>query len=396
MNTDNLAAAAAELERLAARFDGLSITHPPMAMCFVKCVSNLYEPKQFLNSFPCEPPPEPWLSCVVRGDFDDADEPIFSEYVRTRALIYLKSGEAWPALISLASQAGRLLSHFPSELWPTYDLRHICGSPTSAGWRWFNMVFGLALETPRPAVLSVDDADRGGIFWWHKTTSVLKYQTDGAWVREKIRETGRYAATIEDMAVQSKNAVRLLIERATDQGFLATTPAVSVASPPPVAGPDAPPMEKKFTKEEKAMWWYEAMCRIEQRPLTEAEAYEELREIVDSRDIPGLKTPWSPSEPELPPANLSFESFAKYLQRCRRKAREESRVTDAGSVVQQIRSDGVHPKGSRVVEPSTLPAVRSDAARLRAAAAKQKDLDAMATNLDDDIEPPIDSQGCPI
>ncbi len=390
MESQSLSASVvAEFKRLRDHFQDLSARQPPLGMCFLKTHNDFEDVVGHQSGIHCVPPPEPWLSCVDKGCFETQqiewpDGP--HHQVITRTLIFNVNKSDLPRLAVSAAHAGHLLQFVPRWVWPQVSTYWTTTSRTENGWRWFNTVFDLALGPPNPKLLSVDNSDRGGFFWWHDSQSTLAYVGDFALAMDYIKRDGRYGAVISDMATQSALAISLILE-------LTGVESASVSGATSATQATLPNGLQRYSAEQKAWHWYQWICRQQKKDLDEQLAFELLKDLATTKE-PHYCPPWS-DRAEWPAFDIEPETFQKYLSRQRRKSELRPRSTDAGSVVRISRNQGRGDDNSRAMKP-TLPLARhARAAELRAAADDQAARDAEAALHGFDIEPPIDSQGDP-
>lgn len=389
MHNDTMSQQAVEeFKRLRERFEDFSATRPPVSLCLVKTCSDIGDVRKHESGLWCVPPPEPWLTLVNKGCYEDGDDPrmVWESYV-IHVLIHKADPGDWEQLAVIAAHAGRMLDFVPRRVWPQISTYWQTAARTQNGWRWFTTVFDLALGPPHPKLLSVDNPDRGGFFWWQDSQSPLQYVGDGPRVMEAIKRDGRYGAVISDMAKQSALAVGLILE-------LAQVECTTAAPLTPQDGRLVPFSLSRFSKEQKAWWWYRWICDREKKDLDETVAYEVLQELV-SRKEAYVCPPWSPTKAEWPSANISVETFRKYLSRHRLQSEPQSRSADAGSVVRSTSQYGGGDHDVRSVTPEVSLPRHRQASEFRAAEKEQAARDAEAALYGFDLEPPIDSQGDP-
>lgn len=379
-----------ELKRLKDRFEDLSRHHPPVSLCVVKVCKPIEDHRRHESGLFCVPPPEPWLSLVEAGAWQSLEDMIWNwdAYI-IRTLIRRADDEAWRRLTPVAAHASRTLQLVPPEAWPGGRMWNSLSMYTQDGWRWFNTVFDLALAPPHPKLLSVDNSDQGGFFWWEDSRSPIVYTSGDSRIMEEIKQTGRYGAVISDVALQSALAISCFLDLVYAAPAAGEEPENSVR-------PLDPSGERPFSKEEKALWWYRWVQALEpEREISEEEAYTLLQNLATTKES-HVHPPWSPNRTEWPSTRMSLETFQKYLARCRLKKQLRARHVEGSSVVRQLARDGVISSDARVV-PATEPNPRHPQAKsLRAAAADQEARDAAAAELGYELEPPIDSQGFPI
>ena len=380
---------AEEFKRLRDRFEELSRTAPPATLCLVKASYYVDEPRKD-GEFPCLPPPAPWSALVRQGHWDCKEDMWTGHFAVERSLIRDVDPQAWDKLKNLASQAARLLPLVPRDAWLKDSTWITLSLPTENGWRWFNVVFDLALDTPRPRFLSVDNDERGGIFWWedeHDPTRLFYGggHFDGRTIREHMKETGRWGAVITDMAVQSMHAIDLILSLVGPIEHLA-------GKATGVAGEGDTRRQTNSTKEQQAAWWYEWLCGMTDRDLTHEEAYEALLKLAATREAP-VFAPWSPNKASWPSSKISLATFKKYLERARLTEQQKPRFAEGSSVVRSLPKSGTLRADARVVPPEVLAGKHGKASQLRKAAADQAARDAEAAAFG--VEPPIDSQGDP-
>ena len=128
--------------------------------------------------------------------------------------------------------------------------------------------------------------------------------------------------------------------------------------------------------------------------LEGSEAVAALRELASKKGA-YICPPWASSRAEWLSANVSPETFKKYLSRHRLQSEPKARLADASSVVRLPPQDGRNDHDNRAMTPVTPLARHRQAGELRAAEADQAARDAEADFYGFDIEPPIDSQGNP-
>jgi hypothetical protein len=379
---------AEEFKRLRDRFEELSRSAPPATLCLVKAIYDPTEPRKH-GEFPCPPPPDPWLSLVERGEFDTKIELDLLERVVERALIRCADLQTWKTLTNLATQTGRLVKFVPHDAWIRDTMWITLALPTEKGWRWFNTVFDLALDIPRPRFLAVDNEDRGGFFWWvDQDGARLLYHQDHPDVRNHMRRTGRWGAVITDMAVQSMHAIDLILSRSgpVENPRGGATGAVGERD-------DATRRGTNYTKEEQAAWWYEWLCKSTGTEFNPEEAYECFQKLAAEKE-PFVHTPWSQKKASWLSSKISLETFKKYLERARLKKQQRPRFAEGSSVVSSLPKSGTLRDDARVVPPEVLTGRHGKASQLRNAAADQAARDAEAAAFG--VEPPIDSQGDPL
>lgn len=378
-----------EFKRLRDRFEELSRTNAPATLCLVKASYYFDEPHND-EEFPCLPPPGPWEVLVRGGQFDCKEELFTGVFVVKRAMIRNVDSHTWDKLKNLASQAARLLPLVPRDAWLKDSTWITLSSPTENGWRWFNVVFDLSLDVPRPRFLSVDNDERGGIFWWpehgESRLHYVKGECDDRSIREHIQETGRWGAVITDMATQSMHAIDLILSRVGPIARL-TENATDI----PEKGEKRRPTN--YTKEQQAAWWYEWLCKMTDRELPLEEAYEALVKLAAEKDA-CVFPPWSPSKATWPSSKISLETFKKYLERARLEKQQKPRFAESSSVVSSLPTAGTLRDDARVVPPEAPASRHAKARQLRIAVAGQAERDAEATALG--IDPPLDSQGDPL
>jgi hypothetical protein len=379
----------AEFKRLRERFDALGDTTPPVGVCLVRTHNSFEDVLVHPSGLHCAPPPDPWLSLANDGSFESEIEELecgSCDPHITRTLIFNASKTERARLTVLGGHAGRLLSFVPRFVWPQVSTQWTAASRTENGWRWFATVFDLALGPPHPKLLSVDNPDRGGFFWWQDSQSRLIYVRDNSHVMGFIKRDGRYGAVISDMARQSALAISLILElcgaEPTPRSELAT--ATDGGLPSRVA---------RYTAEQKAWYWYQWICGQLKEDLDEESAFEYLKKLATNQE-PHHQPPWSDSA-EWPSTDISPQTFKKYLSRHRLKTELKPRSVDAGSVVQVSPQHNRGGDNTRALAPETPLARHPQAAALRAAESEQAARDAEAATYGFDIEPPIDSQGDP-
>ena len=380
---------AEEFRRLRDRFEELSARGSPTAVCLVKTCSELADVRRHESRLWCEPPPEPWLSLVKSGCYEDGDDPrvIYEAYV-IQVLIHKATEDDWERLAVSAAHASRLLAFVPRRVWPLVSTYWTAAlARTENGWSWFNVVFDLALGPPHPKLLSVDNPDRGGFFWWRDSNSRLEYVGDSPRVMDFIKRDGRYGAVISDMAKQSAIAISFILEQA---GVGSPT----TVHPPVHAGIGLPRELTRYSKEQKAWWWYRWICEYEKQDLDEGMAYEALQQLASKKEA-YVCPPWSSNCADWLSTSISLETFKKYLSRHRLQVEPKARCADASSVVRLPPRDGRNDHDTRAMTPVTQLARHRQAGELRAAEADQAARDAEAAFYGFDIEPPIDSQGNP-
>jgi len=383
---------AEEFKRLRDRFEELSRTSPPATLCLVKAFYYVDEPRKD-GEFPCLPPPAPWSALVRQGHWECKEDIWTGEFAIERALIRHVDSQAWERLKNLAAQAARLLPLVPRGAWLKDSTWITLSLPTENGWRWFNVVFDLALDTPRPRFLSVDNDERGGTFWWEDEydPSRLFYGRgvfDGRTVREHMQETGRWGAVITDMAVQSMHAIDLILSRVghVENSCGDATGAVA-------AREDNTRRETKYTKEQQAAWWYEWICKMAEHDLTIEEAHEALLKLAAKKEA-CVFAPWSQNRASWPSSKISVETFKKYLERARLEKQQKPRFAEGSSVVGSLPKYVGRRVDIRGVPPEVPASQHGKSRQLRQAAADQAARDADATAFG--VDPPIDSQGDPL
>lgn len=379
----------AEFQRLRSRFEDLSARQPPLGMCFLKTHNDFEDVIVHPSGLHCVPPPEPWLSFVDKRCFE-AQEVEWPDgpchQVITRTLIFNLNRSDWSWLAVSAAHASHLLRFVPRWVWPQVSTYWTTTSRTENGWRWFNTVFDLALGPPNPKLLSVDNSDRGGFFWWHDSQSKLAYVGDYSTAMDFIKRDGRYGAVISDMAMQSALAVSLILELA----------GVETASVSDAASATQTALQnglQRYSAEQKAWYWYQWICRQQKKDLDGQLAFELLKELATTKE-PHHCPPWT-DRAEWPAFDIEPETFRKYLSRQRRKSELPLRSIDAGSIVRISQKQGKGGHDLRAMTPAPPLAKHPRAAQLRAAASDQAARDAEAALHGFDIEPPIDSQGDP-
>ena len=377
-----------EFRRLRDHFEELSAHSPPTAVCLVKTCSEAGDVRKHETGLYCEPPPEPWLSLVKSGSYEEGEDPNFYDTYIIQVLIHKATEEDWGRLTVSAAHASRLLAFVPRRVWPLLSTCWMAGSArTENGWSWFNVVFDLALLSVYPKMLSVDNPDRGGFFWWRDSNSRLEYVGDYPQVMDSIKRDGRYGAVISDMAKQSALAIGFILEQV---GMESPT----VAPPPIQAGTGLPRELTRYSKEQRAWWWYRWICEYEKQDLEQELAYEALRELATKKEA-YVCPPWSSSRAVWLSTNISPETFKKYLSRHRLQSEPKARRADASSVVRLPPQDGRNDHDTRAMTPVAPLARHRQAGELRAAIADQAARDAEADFYGFNIEPPIDSQGDP-
>lgn len=365
---------AEEFRRLRHRFEELSRTAPPATLCLVKSSYYVDEPRKD-NEFPCLPPPAPWSLLVRQGQWDCKAEIFAGHFAVERAMIRHVDSHTWDKLKNLAAQAARLLPLVPHDAWLRDSTWVTLSSPTENGWRWFNVVFDLALDIPRPRFLSVDNDERGGIFWWgcEDDPSRLFYvrgKLDGRPIRDHMRETGRWGAVIADMATQSMLAIDLILSRV---GPVEDLPGNANG----IAEGNRSRRQADYTKEQQAAWWYEWLCGMVDRDLTLEEAHEALLKLAADKER-CVFPPWSPNEASWPSSKISLETFKKYLERARLAKQQRPRFAEGSSVVSSLPKSGTLRDDVRVVPPEVPASKHGRARQLRRAAADQAARDAEA------------------
>lgn len=138
-------ALAEEFRRLRSRFEELSRTSPLATLCLVKASYYVDEPRKD-GEFPCLPPPAPWTALVRQGQWDCKEDIFAGDFAVERALIRDADSPTWAKLRSLAAQAAHLLPLVPRDAWLKDSMWRTLSLPTENGWRWFNVVFDLALD----------------------------------------------------------------------------------------------------------------------------------------------------------------------------------------------------------------------------------------------------------
>jgi hypothetical protein len=379
----------AEFKRLRDRFEALSDTTPPTGVCLVRTHNAFEDVLGHQSGLHCAPPPDPWLSLANDGSFESEVEEL--EYGScdphiTRTLIFNVSKNDRERLAVLASHASRLLSFVPRFVWPQVSTQWTAASRTENGWRWFTTVFDLALGPPHPKLLSVDNPDRGGFFWWQDSQSRLIYVGDYSQVMDFIKRDGRYGAVISDMAMQSALAISLILELCGAEPTTRSEPATATDG-------CLPSRVARYTAEQKAWHWYQWICAQQKRDLDEESAFEFLKKLAATKE-PHHQPPWS-DRAEWPSTDISPETFKKYLSRHRLRNEPRPRSVDAGSVVQISSQRNRGDDNTRALAPETPLPRHREAAALRAAESEQAARDAEAAIYGFDIEPPIDSQGDP-
>jgi len=383
---------AEEFKRLRDRFEELSRTSPPATLCLVKAFYYVDEPRKD-GEFPCLPPPAPWSVLVRQGHWECKEDIWAGDFAVERALIRHVDSQTWDRLKNLAAQAARLLPLVPRDAWLKDSTWITLSLPTENGWRWFNVVFDLALDTPRPRFLSVDNDERGGIFWWEDEYDPTRLfygrgEFHGQTVREHMKETGRWGAVITDMAAQSMHAINLILSRV---GPIESPRGGSTGLTEEHKGGRR--RETSYTKEQQAAWWYEWLCGATDRDLSLEEAYEALLKLAADKKVL-VPTPWSPNKASWPSSNISFYSFKKYLARARLQKQQKPRFAEGSSVVRSLPKSGEPRHDVRAVSPEAPARKHRKARQLRNAAADQAARDADATAFG--VDPPIDSQGDPL
>lgn len=333
-----------DLRFLKQRFDEVSIRFQPLSMCSIWALVPQERILYRGETPPCPAPPEPWRSSLVTGAYKFRFVDRHEDLVECRTLLYRGVKEGWQKLRPLAAEMGLLLESIPEAAlrdnltWRTLML------PNEDGWRWFCMVFELALR-PHHGLLAVDNSDRGGWFWWKVTQGPLFYARDWPGVREWAKETGYYGAAITDMARQSALAISLILDRLGHGAKHSPAKAGAAEEAPPLGG-------KKFTKEAKAMWWYEWLCESHGEEVPENVAYDLLRKLATEKKV-AIFPPWSPHQIAWPSVNISFETFEKYLSRVRNSRRLPVRSVDSGSVIRSTpRRLDANDAGGRFQPPS--------------------------------------------